>query len=287
MVEKQVGRVTIALLAGVLGVSAQEKTEEYSIAEVNCCEHSRLNTGDASPLGKGAVQLQFNAGYGYSSRQWDASGNGIDRNRADSWEIGPVLTYGVRDDLDLGIGFGYAWLRDKDSGLQRGQGLTDVAVSAKWCFYEDKDLGLAMAYLPTLTIPTGEQSSATRLGPGQEFWSLDTRFAVVKDWSERWSSNLDFGYESAFGDREDFRGSLSANMALGYQFLPWLQPELELNYNHDLIANDRDADWVAVTAGVVLPVSELLCVRTGIQQAVAGRNTDQSTAFLLSVDMNF
>jgi len=193
----------------------------------------------------------------------------------------------VRDDLDLGVGFGYAWLHDRDSGLQRGRGLTDIAIAAKWCFFEDKDREIAFAYLPTLTIPTGEQSSDARLDPGQEFWSLDTRFAVVKDWSERWSSNLDFGYEAAFGDRGDFLGSLGANMAVGYQLLPWLQPEVELNGSHDFAANGRDADWIAVTAGVVIPVSERFCIRTGVQQGVAGRNTDQRTALLLSVDMNF
>src|SRR3972149_3706066 len=37
------------------------------------CEHSKLNTQDADPLGEGAWQLQFNFGYSRAIRHWDPS----------------------------------------------------------------------------------------------------------------------------------------------------------------------------------------------------------------------
>jgi len=251
------------------------------------CEHSKLNTQDADPLGAGAWQLQFNFAYSRSTRQWDSSGQNQPRGRAYEWNNQGVLTYGVSDDLDLGIGLGYAGLGDNDSGLKSVQGVSDVAASGKWRFLENEGAGVAFAFVPTLTIPTGKAAMEDRLGVSQEYWSLDTRFAAVKDWSNRWSANADIGYVAAFGERGDYRGSVSANAAVGYRLLPWVQPEAELNYSHDLIHTDPHADLIAVTLGAAMPLSDRVCARVGVQHGIVGRNTDQTTTTLISVDMNF
>lgn len=251
------------------------------------CEHSKLNTQDADPLGAGAWQLQFNIGYSRSTRQWDSSGKNERRGRAYEWSNQEVLTYGASDDCDLGIEVGYAGLGDDDTGLESVQGVSDVAVSGKWRFFENKGAGIAFAYVPTLTIPAGKEPTADRLGTSQEYWSMDTRFAAVKDWSNRWSANADIGYVAAFGERGDYRGSFSANGAVGYRLLPRLQPEAELNYSHDFVHDDRDADLIAVTIGAGMPVSDRVCVRAGVQRGIAGRNADRTTTTLLSVDMTF
>ena len=193
----------------------------------------------------------------------------------------------MTDDLDLGVGLGYARLTDEASGLAAGNGLTDLAVSSKWRFFGKEGSGIAWAYVPTLTVPMGTSTSETRLGPSQEFWSLDTRFAIVKDWLNHWSMNGDIGYVAVFGDRGDNRGSLGANGAVGYRLFPWLQPEVELNYNHTFIRADRDANVIAATLGAVMPISDSLCVRAGVQHGITGFNVDQITTTMLSVDVNF
>jgi len=53
MMKPLVKMIIGVLLAGFL----QGKAEEHSMTAVNCCEHSKLNTGDASPL----VQGPFNS----------------------------------------------------------------------------------------------------------------------------------------------------------------------------------------------------------------------------------
>lgn len=259
---------------------------EPSRARVRC-EHSKLNTQDADPLGAGAWQLQFNGGYNDATRQWDPSWKEKGRHRAYERSNQEALTYGVSDALDLGVGLGYAWLADDDTGLQSGHGLSDLVASAKWRFFEKEEDGIAVAYLPTLTVPTGKKSSDDRLGPSQEFWSLDTRFAVVKDGANRWSANADIGCTTALGDGGFSWGSLSANGAVGYYLFPRLQPDVELNYSHDFVPHDRDADLLAVTVGAGLPLSDRWCVRTGAQRGIAGRNADQFTVLLLSADLNF
>ena len=251
------------------------------------CEHGKLNTQDADPLGEGAWQLQFNLGYGRSTLQWDSSWQEERRDRSYEWSNQEVLTYGVSDTLDLGLGLGYAGLADDDTGLESGHGLSDLAASGKWRFFEKEAWGMAVAYLPTLTIPVGKDSTTDRLGPSQEFWSLDTRFAVVKDWSERWSANFDIGYVAAFGKGAGCPGSFSANGAVGYQLLRRLQPEVEMNYSHDFVREGGDADLVAMTVGFDMPFSDRVCARGGVQHGLAGRNADRTSAILLSMDLNF
>ncbi len=62
--------------------STATQTDEPDL--VARCEHSKLNTGDADPLGDGVWQLQLNAGYSRSTAQWDDLGK--DRRRAGARE---------------------------------------------------------------------------------------------------------------------------------------------------------------------------------------------------------
>jgi hypothetical protein len=272
-------------LSGTLEVYAQDPQQSKSPGAL--CEHSKLNTQDADPLGAGALQLQFNFSYSEALRQFDSSWSKNSRGHVHEFSSEGVLTYGVTDDLDVGAGLSYSILSDKETDLEDGQGFSDLGIGAKWRFMEIKESGLAFAYLPALTIPTGKSETDEDLGTSQEFWSLDTRFAVVKDWRDDLSSNLDVGYEIPFGDKGNAQGCFSANGAIGYHLLPWLQPEVELNYSHDFNQNDPDSDLVAMTLGAALPLSDLICARAGYQRALAGRNTDDTGSFIISADINF
>jgi hypothetical protein len=251
------------------------------------CEPSKLNTQDASPLGEGAWQVQLNGAYDFSTKRWSPSWKKERRHRSYEWNHRFVLTRGISNELDLAVGSGYSWMGDDETAPRSGHGFADLALSAKWRFFKNEKRRLAIAYVPTLTVPTGSTSSPDRLGPSQEFWSLDTRFAVVRDWSRHWSTNFDIGYNAVFNRPGDSGGSLGANLAVGYQLLLQLQPELEFNCSHDFLRGKQDANLVAVTAGVVMPLSELVCLRAGAQRGIAGHNADLSTTILLSVDLNF
>lgn len=250
-------------------------------------EHSRLGTQDADPLGAGAWQFQVNYGHERSLRQWDRAWSATRRERASMRQTEAVFTYGASDALDLGLAIGFARVDDDASGLKAGSGFSDVVLSAKWRFLEDASRHLAYAFVPALTIPTGAKSTARSLRPGQEYWGVDLRLAMVKDWSPRWSTNLDVGYEAFVGDRSDSLGGLGANLALGYFLVSWFQPQVEIHYGHDFARIGSDASLFAVTVGAVAPLSDALCARVGLRQGIAGRNADQLRTFLLSLDVNF
>jgi hypothetical protein len=74
---------------------------------------------------------------------------------------------------------------------------------------------------------------------------------------------------------------------VGYQILPWLQPEVELNYSRDFLANGNDQEVVATTVGLVMPVNERIRVNTGVQQGLWGRNSDKATSLYAAVKLAF
>lgn len=266
--------------------SAAESTRiEEERARV-LCEHSKLVTQDADPLGAGAWQLQINGTYNRTTQQWDAAWDRSQRELAFQKSGQIALTYGVSNHLDLAVASGYSRVADGAEGPRPGRGATDLALSAKWRFFERDARGIAAAFVPTLTIPTGARTTGKRLGPSQEFWSFDARFALVKDWENGWSANADAGYVAIFGERGDARGGFGANAAVGYRLHPKVQPSVELSYNHAFVRGG-DIDLVAMTVGSDFPLSPHACIRAGVQHGIAGRNSDRPTTFLLSVDFNF
>jgi len=249
--------------------------------EVVECEHAKLNTDDASTLDAGAFELGLSYGFTEARRaftdHWARTGRGYSREEA----LGLELGYGLMEDLSIGLGIGYASLYDRDSDPMTAHGWGDLEVSAKWRFYHDEARRLEIAYTPALSLPTGEDEMT------DDFFNLFNGIAISKDWGGPWTSNFDLGYSYPIGGhRDDYRGTLSANAALGYQLTDWAQPEIELNYAHDFMHGD-DADLLAVTCGCILCVHENVRLDVGVQQALTGRNADRSTALLAALTFGF
>jgi len=246
-------------------------------------EHAKINTDDAAPVDPGHFELELGYSFTRAKRQWDDKWSEESRGLTREHAVELGLTYGLVENLDVGLGMGYADLYDRDSDLRDGGGVTDLGVGLKWRFYHNEDLKLSLAYLPGLTLPVGRESDSDRLGPSQEFWSLDQKLALSKDWG-RWTANADVGYSLPFGGkRGDARGTLESNLAVGYQLYDWLQPEVELNYAHDFVHKGHDSDLLAVTAGLVMPLSDRWRASVGVQQAIAGRNADRGTTGMFSL----
>ena len=269
----------IASTAIMSAISSTALGSTPDVAEAPEREHAKLNTEDASPVDPGHFEFELAYSFTQAGRQfdnrWDTTRRRYTREHA--FELG--LTYGLVENLDIGLGMGYADLYDRDSDPRDGGGLTDLTLGAKWRFYHNERLKLEVAYLPGVTIPAGNRSDGNRIGPSQEFWSFDQRISVSKDFLKRWTMNADFGFSLPFGEkRREARGTFDANAAVGYQLLDWIQPEVEVNYAHDTVRAEPDADVIAVTVGVILPIAEHWRIDAGVQQVVSARNADKSTS---------
>lgn len=255
-------------------------------------EHGKINTAAASPVDPGHYEIEPTFTSTWATRYWNGSGDSQSRGRLRAQKLGLSVTSGVVEDIDITVRGGYSWLKDNENdfdvndnvmGPSTGNNFSDLAVSGRYRLYKDRQRHLEIAYIAGLTIPTGSSSDWDEIGTSQEFWSIDQKLVATRDWGY-WTINGDIGVTLPIGDkRENHRGLITADLALGYQILPWLQPEVELNYGQNCLRDEADARALAVTAGVVMPLNHSLRVNLGVQQAVWGENADKSTTLLAAV----
>ncbi len=122
-------------------------------ASLNYAAHP-LVTEDTGTQGAGRHQIEVSADL---ARQNDAGV--MTRTRL----LSTTLTRGMTDSLDLAISLPYTRIRDDATPTTLTRGSGDIAVIAKWRFYE-KD-GLSFGVKPVLTLPTGDETKG--LGNGR------------------------------------------------------------------------------------------------------------------------
>jgi hypothetical protein len=78
----------------------------------------------------------------------------------------------------------------------------------------------------------------------------------------RFTLGTEVGFSAPVGPRtSNDVGLLVCNAAVGYQALPWLQPEVELNYQHEIeLGEQRDERVLWATAALVIPVDAVRLV---------------------------
>jgi opacity protein-like surface antigen len=148
-----------------------------------------LITDDAGTLGKGKSQVEINAEY-----DSDRDSGAIQHTTPALW----AFTYGVRNSVDVIISVPYLWESTHGPGSTGSlNGFGDLAVAAKWRFYEKKGLGLALK--PGITLPTGDKDK--ELGTGKTTYSL---YFIATQEVDLWAFHLNLGYianENEIGQR--------------------------------------------------------------------------------------
>ncbi len=296
----QFNAIALACLLGlaltVQAEAANSASEPKAASEESAVEHGKINTADASPVDPGPFEIEPSFAYTRSERRWDSGGHAHGRGLLRERNIGLSFTAGLVENVDVNLSTGYSWLQDNDNdfdgdgeliGPSRGEDFTDLELSGRYRFYNNEERHIEIAYIAGVTVPTGSSSDQDEIGTSQEFWSFNQTVAATKDWG-KWTLNGDVGYALPIGNkREAARGTLQADVALGYQVKAWLQPELELNYSRDLLANEDDAQVLAVTVGLIMPLDATLRVNIGVQQGIWGENADKATTLVTAVKFAF
>ncbi len=137
-------------------------------------------TDDAGTQGKGNWQLELLA---QRDHHVHAAGDGPVQLRGRSTLFNPVLTYGLRDNLDVALGLNHLRHRDSENGVaatDSASGAADSTLELKWRFYDEN--GFSLALKPGLSLPTGDENRG--LGTGRTSWGLNFIAAYeVKPWS--------------------------------------------------------------------------------------------------------
>ena len=125
---------------------------------------------DAGTQGAGTWQLELMAQRNRSSRTADA-GAGPTQQNSRATLFNPVLTYGLRDTLDVALGLNYANINVTENGVvtEDASGKSDTTLEMKWRFYERDAFSLALK--PGITLPTGDEQRG--LGTGKASWGVN------------------------------------------------------------------------------------------------------------------
>lgn len=125
-----------------------------------------LITEDTGVQGKGNWQFELN-----TDRSKTVADDGSTRVRV----VNSTLSYGVLDDWDIAVNFPHATISTNDTlAITRERGAGDIAIFAKWRFYEQGNLSLGLK--PGVTIPTGDERKG--LGNGRATFSLNALSAL-------------------------------------------------------------------------------------------------------------
>lgn len=245
-------------------------------------EPAKLATADAAPLDPGAVELALGVARSAADRAYDDDGSRQDRDgRTVGQDLGIGLTVGLTEGLDAGLSLGWSRVRDDAADPDHGSGATDAEVGVKWRFWstagDDQEWGLAL--LPAIAIPLGHgQDAETEITTASRFWTAGLMLAGSGSIG-RLALNADAGWSQAIGsedDREGYRGSVVADVALGLQVADGVQPEIDLSWARDRV-EEGTAPWsLTVTAGAqfALPCGRL---GLGVQRVIDGAGCDCAT----------
>jgi hypothetical protein len=126
-------------------------------------------TDDTGTQGTGNWQLELLGQRSYLDRSADA-GAGPVRQESRETSFNPVLTYGLRDNLDLAVGLNHLRYRVTEDGAvtDEASGMSDSTLELKWRFHESGDFSLALK--PGLSLPTGNENRG--LGTGRTSWGV-------------------------------------------------------------------------------------------------------------------
>jgi len=252
-------------------------------------EHGKISTADATPVGRHAMEIELSYG-----PTWTRSGfGGFERTGpSQTHPVELAFTYGIRDDLDLTITMGYGTAYDAHyrhdpgdsiAGPTHGDGHTDDAVSLRWRFLQEGAAALDLALVSGFVVPTGARASVDSVGLSRECWSWDSALVLSMDLG-RWTGNLELGVSLLIPfEGEAYEGATLTNVAFGYHVLDWLQPELEVNYQHTFKqGSDPAEDHLALTAGLVAPFGDGYRLTAGVLQSAWGHHTIATTTAVLA-----
>lgn len=218
-----------------------------------------LLTEDTGIQGAGNTQLEFT--YDQSTTR-----NAGTMTRAQSLNV--VFSHGLADTLDLIVGLPYERIAERGAASTRVKGYADMEIAAKWRFYEDGPLSIALR--PGLGLPTGNEDRG--LGSGHSAPSL---FAVMTHATDPWVFHLHLGYTRNFHDGPGQRNHIyHASVAAEYSVSESLRlvADASTESNPDLAGHPNVGSLVLGLVYSMTPDFDLdLGYRHGLTEPAADR----------------
>jgi hypothetical protein len=265
-------RLRDSLCAGRSGRAAAWRSGVLALAllpAAPCFAAHPLITEDTATQGRGNGQLELTLAYGHDEAT-DA--------KQDAADLAAVLTWGVRDTLDLLLTVPYSRAdTEADGAATTVHGLGDVGLDAKWRFFEAG--GLSVALKAGATYPSGDETQGLGTGKSTFGVSLVAAYETAK-----WGGYLHvahFRNRNVLGEREAIR---HASVALTHQLTDRLKLVADLGrFTSTDRAVSEDARFL--TLGAIYGIRGDLDVDFGVKKGLSDPETD--TTLLLGTALRF
>ncbi len=219
-----------------------------------------LITDDTGTQGKGKFQLEVLGEYDHDRE---------DGVKGETQGVTASLTYGILDPVDIVLSVPYEFWREKDGGCtEEEDGLADLAIEAKWRFFEKE--GFSLALKPGLTLPTGDEDKG--LGTGRANGYL---FLIASKEADPWAFHLNLAYirnENKYDERRDL---WHASLASSYEIFKSLKlvGDIGMEKNPDRCSS---VDPAYLLGGVIYSPLENLDFGLGIKGGLTDTEADVS-----------
>ncbi len=248
-------------------------------------EHGKAFTGDATPVEPGRVEVEI----AYAPSWWAVPG-ALDGMSSQAHPFAASITMGVARNVDARLVVGWEIVHaggGAPGSPTHGAGPVDTTVAARWRFLSLPDPAVDLAVSLGVTMPTGLAATAENLPTGRGAWSVGGSLLASADWG-RLTVGVELGFAATVGAPvADDVGLLVCNAAVGWQLLPWLQPEIELNWQHEIELGPRPDERVLwATAALVLPLDPVRLV-VGGRLPVWSAGTDVGPTVTAAVKLAF
>ncbi len=219
-----------------------------------------LITEDTGTQGQGRFQLELTAELGSDTER------GVETRSAG---YATVLTYGLRDNLDVLVTLPYTRVRTEiDGSATSAAGVGDVGLDAKWRFFERADLSVALK--AGLSYPSGEETE----GLGAGYWNYSVNL-VTSYAHGPWGYHLHLGYWRNRNTLGEIPQIHHASVALTYQASDaW---RLVADIGNDT-SPDRsyEEDRVFLTLGAIFSLRENFDLDLGLRRALSDPEIDNT-----------
>lgn len=226
-----------------------------------------LITEDTGTQGSGNFQLELTGEYAREQR---------DDVLKTAFLGQAVLSYGLRDNLDLILGVPYLRLTSSSVGEQSTvTGGGDVGIDLKWRFFEQGDLSLAVK--PGITLPTGDRDK--ELGSARVRSSV---YGVMSYTPDPWGWHLHMGYLNYNNIEGDHRSLWHLSTAGWYVLAKRYKFVVDIGA---IAAPEREADsyYAFATGGLITSLTEKFDIDIGYRHAL----TELGPPYTLLAGMTF
>ena len=262
-------RTMSLLIAGIATLAAMDN------------ESSKLAVPSGSPTDPGHGELGLGLERHRVTRTFDDSGSAVDRggDAADT-ALGASLTIGVVEGIDVAVGVDYHRLRDEASDPDSGSGLGDLGLGATFRLAQGEHWVVGL--LPHIELPIHGDPPDDELATSSDdpTWGVD----IAATWeSGAFIGSATTGFTRNTGDSaEASDGTIWLGAAVGITVQEWLQPEIDLVYERDLLADDGPGWALIGFIGAQFP-TEYWRGSVGLSRTLAGRLADEDAALSGSI----